>query len=174
MVKYRRNFVPGATFFFTVNLEHRNSTYLTDNITLLRESFRKTRFERPFTIDAIVILPEHLHAILTLPECDTDFPHRWRRIKSVFTRSLIRKFIPLPARDKTGRRLWQRRFWEHTIYDDTDFARHVDYIHYNPVKHGLVTAPIQWPHSSLHRFIRQGTLPNDWGGPTDDGSYGEP
>ena len=155
MVRYRRNFLPGGTFFFTVALADRRSTLLTDHISILRQAFRKARAERPFDIDAIVILPDHLHTIVTLPEGDSDFPHRWRRIKTIFTRGALYQDETIPPRDNTGRALWQRRFWEHTITDESDFARHVDYIHINPVKHGLVSNPLDWPHSSLHRFLRQ-------------------
>jgi putative transposase len=92
----------------------------------------------------------------------------------VFTQSLGRTGAVLPRRDRTGRSLWQRRFWEHTIRDDIDFGHHVDYIHYNPVKHGLVSAPASWPYSSVHRFIRQGVCAKDWGGSAHDGIFGEP
>jgi putative transposase len=174
LVNYRRNLVPGATFFFTVALADRRSNALTANIALLRTSFRKARSERPFFIDAIVVLPEHLHAILTLPPGDTNFPLLWRRIKTVFTQGLIESGATLPQRDATGRTLWQRRFWEHTIRDNADLSRHIDYIHYNPVKHSLATTPTGWPYSSLHRFIREGICAKDCGGPAGDGLCGEP
>lgn len=174
MVNYRRNLVPGATFFFTVALSNRHSNALTANIALLRTSFRKARAERPFSTDAIVILPEHLHAILTLPQGDTNVPLLWRRIKTVFTQGLIESGATLPQRDATGRTLWQRRFWERTIRDDVDLAQHIDYIHYNPVKHGLTATPSAWPYSSLHRFIRAGICTKDWGCPPGDGLCGEP
>jgi putative transposase len=154
MVRYRRNFLPGGTFFFTVTLADRQSTLLTDQVSLLRDAFRKASAERPFEIDAIVVLPDHLHAILTLPEGDADFPHRWRRIKSIFTKRVLYHAKTIASRDHTGRLLWQRRYWEHTIRDETDFSRHVDYIHFNPTKHGLVSNPLDWPHSSLHHFAR--------------------
>jgi putative transposase len=175
VVGYRRNFVPGGTFFFTVALEDRRSTLLTRRIDDLRSAFRQVRQEWPFDVDAIVVLPEHLHAILTLPEGDIDFPLRWRRIKTVFTRAVIAGGAALATRDGGGRVLWQRRFWEHTIRDDDDFSRHVDYIHFNPVKHGYVASPSDWPHSSLHRYVRDGVFPPDWGGvggATE--SFGEP
>ncbi len=114
-------------------------------------------------LDAIVVLPDHLHAVMTMPQDDADFSGRWRRIKALFARSL-------------GVSPWQSRFWEHTIRDEGDFARHVDYIHYNPVKHGLVPAVVEWPHSSFHRYVRAGILSADWGGSTaaDEGQFGEP
>ena len=175
MVNYRRNLLPGATYFFTVTLADRRSTALITHIDVLRHAFRVTRREMPFQIDAIVILPDHLHSIITLPEGDAHFPQRWRSIKTTFTRGVMQTGTPLFNRDGTGRRLWQRRYWEHTIRDDNDFVRHVDYIHYNPVKHGLAAAPAAWPYSSLHRLIRAGVVPPDWGqGVTFDGAFGEP
>jgi putative transposase len=155
MVHYRRHIIPGATTFFTVKLEDRHATWLTTHITALREAFRKTRAEHPFKIDAIVILPNHLNALLTLPEDDADYPHRWRRIKSLFTRAVLHSGAQLPTRDHTGRTLWQRRYWEHLIRDETDLANHITYIHNNPVRHGLVSHPQDWPHSSLHQHLRQ-------------------
>ena len=162
MVQYRRNRVPGATYFFTVTLQDRTSDALTRHAGALRQAFRKAQAERPFAIDAIVVLPEHLHTVLTLPECDGDYPHRWRRIKTLFTQSLLNTGVALAQRDTTGRALWQRRYWEHTIRDEADYMRHVDYIHYNPVKHGLVAHAEDWPFSSLHGYIRQGVLPAGW------------
>ncbi len=165
MVRYRRNFVPGGTYFFTVTVLDRRSSILVDEIDALRAAFRTTRHERPFMVDAIVILPDHLHAILTLPDGDADFSGRWRRIKASFTHRVAPRH-PLAPTAKGEYPLWQRRFWEHTMRDDGDVARHIDYIHYNPVKHGLVSCVVDWPHSSFHRYVRQGLLPSDWGGTT--------
>jgi len=140
MVRYRRNFVPGGTFFFTVTLDDRRSSALVDHVALLRAAFRKTRTERPFVVDAIVVLPDHLHAIMTLPPDDSDFSDRWRRIKGIFTRSVVAAGVPI-SRDHRGEyALWQKRFWEHTIRNDRDFERCADYIHFNPVKHRLVAS----------------------------------
>ncbi|MFH1345989.1 MAG: transposase [Pseudomonadota bacterium] len=175
MVRYRRNFVPGGMFFFTLTLLDRRSSALVVHVALLRDAFRKTRNERPFAIDAIVILPDHLHAIMTLPSGDSDFSGRWRRIKGRFSRSVAAAGMPI-SRDHRGEYvLWQRRFWEHTVRDDADFERCADYIHFNPVKHRLVTSPNAWPFSSLHRYVRAGVLPGDWGGdgPRDDTNFGE-
>jgi REP element-mobilizing transposase RayT len=116
------SFVGGGAFFFTVALEDRNSDVLITHIVTLRAAFRTARAERKFEIDAIVILPDHLHAILTLPKGDADFPRRWRRIKAAFTHGVRRDGIDLPRRDGAGFVLWQRRFWEHTIRDDADLA----------------------------------------------------
>ena len=164
MVRYRRNFLPGGTFFFTVTLDDRRSSALIDHIGLVRAAFRGTRNLKPFVIDAIVILPDHLHAIWTLPESDADFSDRWRRIKGAFTRGVVATGASVPSDHRGEYALWQRRFWEHTVRDERDFERCVDYIHFNPVKHGLVSSPVAWPFSSLHRYIRAGVLPRDWGG----------
>ncbi len=174
MVQYRRDFLPGGTFFFTVALEDRRSNLLTERVTDLRAAFRRARTERPFDIGAIVILPDHLHAIMTLPQDDGDFPLRWRRIKTLFTQAVIARGATFKSRDGGGHSLWQRRYWEHTIRDADDFTRHVDYIHYNPAKHGHVANPVDWPYSSLHRFIRRVILPPAWGASSDAGGFGEP
>jgi putative transposase len=175
MVRYRRNFVPGGTFFFTVTLDDRRSSVLVDHVALLRAAFRKTRTERPFVVDAIVVLPDHLHAIMTLPPDDSDFSDRWRRIKGTFTRSVVAAGVPI-SRDHRGEyTLWQKRFWEHTIRNDRDFERRADYIHFNPVKHRLVSSPSNWPFSSLHRYVRAGILTQDWGGDShvESANFGE-
>ena len=164
MVRYRRNFIPGGTWFFAVTLADRRSTALVEHVEALRLAFRTARCERPFCIDAIVVLPDHLHAILTLPPNDADFSGRWRRIKGHFSSELIRTGHGIKRWSNGDLALWQRRFWEHTIRDDSDFARHVDYIHFNPVKHGLARRVRDWPHSSFHRLVREGLLPDDWGG----------
>ena len=176
MVRYRRNFVPGGTYFFTVTLADRRSRALVDHIGALRNAFRTARRERPFAIDAVVILPEHLHIVMTLPPGDADFSGRWRRIKGAFTRSLAATGTTFARNRKGEHALWQRRFWEHTIRDDGDFARHVDYIHINPVKHGLVARVRDWPYSSFHRYVRRGVLPQDWAGTAASGEagFGEP
>jgi len=164
MVAYRRNFVPGGTFFFTVALADRRASVLVDYVSSLRAAFRVTRKERPFSIDAIVVLPDHLHAMFTLPPEDSDFSGRWRRIKSLFTRQVVARGFSAARNDKGEYQVWQRRFWEHTIRNETDFERHADYIHYNPVKHGLVSQVTDWRQSSFHRYVREGILPSDWGG----------
>ena len=175
MVRYRRNFLPGGVYFFTVALADRRSAALVDHIDALRTALRVGRRERPFAIDAIVILPDHLHAILTLPPNDADFSGRWRRIKGHFSSALIETGIELNRSPNGDLALWQRRFWEHTIRDENDFSRHVDYIHFNPVKHGLVTRVLDWPHSSFHRHVREGLLSADWAGDAreDGAGFGE-
>lgn len=162
MVNYRRNFVPGGTYFFTVALRNRHSSQLTDSICLLRESFRDTMRAKPFRIDAIVVLPDHLHAIWTLPPDDGDYPGRWKAIKSDFSRRLLKSGILVEKRQDGSMLVWQRRYWEHTIRDNEDLNHHIDYIHINPVKHGLVKQVADWPFSSFHRYVKQGLLPSNW------------
>ncbi len=169
MTNYRRNLARGGTYFFTLNLEDRRLSLLTDHIEQLRHTFTYTRSRHPFAIDAIVVLPEHLHAIWTLPDDDGDYATRWRLIKSTFSRALpTGEAVSRSRSDRGERGIWQRRYWEHTVRDEEDFARHVDYVHYNPVKHGHVTQVKDWPHSSFHRMVRQGGYPEDWGGDVRD------
>ncbi len=152
MTNYRRANITGATSFFTVNLAERKRTYLIDHIDLLKRVLREEMARHPFTIDAMVVLPEHLHAIWTLPENDADFSNRWRRIKAAFSKALPNTERRSASRESKGERgIWQRRFWEHLVRDKLDYARHVDYIHFNPVKHGHVLNVKDWPHSSFHR-----------------------
>ena len=140
MTDYRRNFISGGTFFFTVNLAERHLRLLTEYVEKLRTAFRETRQRHPFEIDAIVVLPDHLHALWTLPEGDWDFATRWQLIKAAFSRGLPTGERVSRSRAAKGERgIWQRRYWEHTIRDANDFARHVDYIHINPLKHRFGT-----------------------------------
>jgi putative transposase len=154
MSRYRRLFAPGGTWFFTVNLEDRASTALTEEIDLLRAVWRDVMRDHPFRTDAAVILPDHLHAIWTLPPGDSDFPTRWKKIKAGFSRHCRAVGQPGPSKQRKGEKgIWQRRFWEHMIRDDADLAAHVAYCHWNPVRHGLVARPEDWPHSSVHRRV---------------------
>jgi putative transposase len=165
MTAYRRNFIPGGCFFFTVNLADRQQRLLTENIEALRSAFRETRQRHSFTIDAVVVLPDHVHAIWTMPEGDRDFATRWRLIKSTFSRNVAAgEPVSASRAAKRERGIWQRRYWEHTIRDEDDFARHIDYVHINPVKHGLVTRVRDWPHSSFHSMVKLGIYPEDWAG----------
>jgi putative transposase len=176
MTNYRRNFVPGASYFFTVNLAERRLRLLTEHIGSLRSAFRYTRARHPFTIDAIVVLPDHLHTVWTLPDGDADFATRWRLIKSTFSRaSPVGERVSVSRATKGERGVWQRRYWEHTLRDEADFARHVDYIHFNPVKHGHVGRVRDWPYSSFHRMVRLGMYPQGWAGDAweDPAGYGE-
>jgi putative transposase len=170
MVNYRRNFIPGGTYFFTVALRNRHSSRLVEHIDALREVFRKTKEARPFEINAVVILPEHLHTLWTLPPGDANYPARWKAIKSGFTHELEKRGLMITKRKDGSALLWQRRYWEHTIRDEDDLNSHIDYIHHNPVKHGWVERVMDWPHSSFHRYVRQGLLPASWG----YGAYSEP
>ena len=176
MVQYRRNRVPGGTYFFTVTLRDRRATTLSEYIDALRAAFRETLLERPFVMDAMVVLPDHLHAVWTLPQEDVDYAGRWRSIKSRFTRALVKSDVELVRNVKGEYDLWQRRYWEHTIRDDVDLARHVDCIHFNLVKHGLVEQVRDWPYSSFHLFVRRGLCAADWAGvdmKSENGGYGE-
>jgi len=175
MVQYRRNRVEGASYFFTLALADRSSAALTDHIALLGDAIRGAKARLPFDVDAVVVLPEHLHAIWTLPEADSDYPTRWTAIKSSFTHAARKQGLALADRPDGGFDLWQRRYWEHTLRSEADVARHIDYIHFNPVKHGWVKRAADWPHSSFHRYVRMGVYPEDWGMAADvGGAFGEP
>jgi putative transposase len=163
MPDYRRNRVPGGIYFFTVNLFDRGSDLLVTRIDPLREAVRKVRAQRPFLIDAWVVLPDHMHCLWTLPEGDSDFPSRWRLIKTAFSTSLLKTEQRSKAMIRRGERgIWQRRYWEHTIRDERDYAAHMDYIHFNPVKHGYVATPAAWPYSSFRRCVEHGLYPAEW------------
>jgi putative transposase len=165
MPNYRRNRVTGGTYFFTVNLRDRHSDLLVAEIDALRNSVRATRARYPFHIDAWVVLPDHMHCLWTLPTGDAGFPVRWQMIKAMFSRAVPRaeeRRASLVRKRESG--VWQRRYWEHTIRDDQDYAVHADYIHFNPVKHGLAAHPADWPFSSFARCVRLGLYPSDWAG----------
>jgi putative transposase len=163
MPNYRRLFIPGGCYFFTVNLNDRNSRLLVDHIEALRVAVRDTRARFPFEIDAMVVLPDHLHAIWTLPEGDMDFAVRWRWIKIRFSRSIPNNEPRSASRTGRGERgIWQRRYWEHLICDDRDLDAHIDYCWFNPVKHGLVANVEDWPYSSFHREYRDSPRPDDF------------
>ena len=165
MPQYRRYRLPGGCYFFTVTLADRRKTHLTDHIDDLRDAIRWTRNRRPFQIEAMVVLPEHLHCIWSLPEDDADYSSRWKMIKARFSRALPCAEARSRSRIQQGERgIWQRRFWEHTIRDELDYERHVDYIHFNPVKHGHVAQAGEWAYSSFGRFVARGDYPADWGG----------
>ena len=154
--------VPGGTFFFTVTLADRSTDVLVQHLHLLGDALRATQAERPFRVLAMVVLPEHLHAVFALPGGDGDFPARWRGIKAGFTARVAASGQDV-CRDAAGkRRLWQRRYCDHVIRDATDLRHHVDYIHYNPVKHGLVARPLDWRWSTLHRHVAAGVIEPDW------------
>jgi putative transposase len=163
MTDYRRNRVPGGTYFFTVNLLDRTSDLLTRHIISLRTAVSDVREKAPFHIDAWVVLPDHMHCLWTLPEGDADFSSRWRAIKTNLSRQLPTNEPRSSSRMAKGERgIWQRRFWEHTIRDEHDYATHMDYVHFNPVKHALVPEPADWPYSSFHRCVERGFYPKNW------------
>jgi putative transposase len=169
MPDYRRNRVPGGTYFFTVNLLDRRSDLLVKQIDILRDAVRRARIRAPFHIDAWVVLPDHMHCLWTLPPGDANFPARWRAIKIAFVKSLPAgesRSAVMTSRGERG--IWQRRYWEHTIRDDRDFAAHMDYTHFNPVKHGLVAHPADWPYSSFRRCVDGGLYPQGWTGASDE------
>ncbi len=176
-MRYRRSDVAGATYFFTLNLADRKQTLLVDEFDILRDVINKVKKRHPFQLDAMVVLPEHLHVMMSLPEHDNDFSTRWMLIKSNFSRQLPKQERINKSRQLKGERgIWQRRFWEHLIRDETDFARHVDYIHYNPVKHGYVEQPVDWQYSTIHQYIKDGVLDKYWGSDCgeSDMKFGEP
>lgn len=168
MADYRRYYVPGGTYFFTV-VTKRRARFLCETHAreILRSKFRECQTRWPFRIEAIVLLPDHLHSIWVLPDGDGGYSQRWGWIKKEFSKEWIVSGgceQPIsPARRRRGDRgVWQPRFWEHLIDDEDDFERHFDYIHYNPVKHGLVECPRDWPFSSFHRWVDRGVYPPDW------------
>lgn len=175
MPDYRRNCVPGGTYFFTVNLLDRQASTLVTRIDALREAVRQVRSRRPFHIDAWVVLPDHMHCVWTLPERDDDFPQRWRAIKMAFVRALPKGEARSEVMARRGERgIWQRRYWEYTIRDERDYAAHVDYVHFNPVKHGFVRHPGDWPYSSFRRCVALGLYAADWmGGSMEPADAGE-
>jgi putative transposase len=170
MPNYRRAWCPGGTYFFTVNLlERTGNDLLVRHIDCLRDAVRKVRAEYPFTIHAWVVLPEHLHCVIELPIDDQDFALRWRLIKVYFSKSLPKTERLSTTRSRRGERgIWQRRYWEHLIRDDRDFVAHMDYVHINPLKHGLVSVVRDWPYSTFHGLVEKGVYPANWAGDSED------
>lgn len=175
MPRYIRAAVPGAAYFFTLALADRRSDLLVREIAVLRRAYAGVHRRHPFETVAICVLPDHLHAIWRLPEGDSGFAARWQQIKRSFSMH-VDVSVPLSGslRSKRERGIWQRRYWEHQIRDEDDLARHVEYIHFNPVKHGCVRRVADWPYSSFHRWTARGDLPESWGlAAAPDGSFGE-
>ncbi|MEW6660552.1 MAG: transposase [Thermodesulfobacteriota bacterium] len=169
MPRYLRSKTPGGTFFFTL-VTFQRRRFLTDprSRIILREAISEVRQQHPFSIDAWVLLPDHLHTIWTLPENDDDYSKRWGLIKREFSkraRSFLQQDQGMRQSKEKHREcaIWQRRFWEHQVRNEEDLHRHLDYIHYNPVKHGLVANVADWPYSTFHRFVKQGLYPDNWG-----------
>lgn len=178
-MQYRRVFRPGGTYFFTAVTFNRKHIFIDEgSVELLRQAFRYTMVNHPFSIYAAIIMPDHIHMVWTLPADSDDYPTRWRLIKSYFSKN-YQPTTSDPVTDsrmlKGEKTIWQRRYWEHLIRDEEDLQRHVDYIHYNPVKHGLAKSPAVWKYSSIHSFIQSGIYPVDWGvnDPKGDISGGE-
>ncbi len=167
-MQYRRARAKGGTYFFTlITLKRKKILAEAENVNILREAFKNVMNKYLFKIDAFVLLPDHLHCIWTLPQNDRDFSTRWRLVKSYFTRKCHERFklkqLRESRKNKKEQAVWQRRFWEHQIRDERDLLNHVEYIHYNPVKHGLVNAPKDWKYSSFHRYVHEGKYNNEWG-----------
>lgn len=174
MPRYLRPRTPGACIFFTVALAERGSDLLVREVGRLREAVAATRAERRFAVDAFVVMPDHLHAVWTLPEGDADYSVRWKEIKTRFTKSVGIVGRRNPSKFEKGEAgLWQRRFWEHHIRDEADHAAHVRYCWINPVKHGFVERAVDWPYSSIHRDIARGMVEPEWSGMIPDGRFGE-
>ena len=159
MSNYRRVYIPGGTYFFTL-VTYRRQSILADGerVEQLRQSFREVKAKRPFDLLAAVVLPDHLHCLWCLPEGDADFSTRWQMVKTSFSRRM-----PAKKRKDGAKTIWQPRFYDHCIRDESDFQKHLDYIHYNPVKHGLVSSPGDWPYSSFAHFVALGCYAGNWG-----------
>ncbi len=169
MVLYRRLRVGGGVYFFTVNLQDRESRLLVDNIVVLREAWHTVKCKHPFKTIAYVILPDHLHAMWQLPEDDVDYSTRIRLIKKYFTQKMVAENNSFNRNERGEYNIWQKRYWEHVIRDEKDYENHANYIHYNPIKHRLVRRSRDWMHSSFLNYVREGVYPIDWS----DGVGGE-
>ena len=180
MPEYRRSYLPGGTFFFTV-VTYKRHQILTNQIsrTLLHDAFQNVKNRYPFRVDTICLLPDHLHCIWTLPEGDSNYAMRLKEIKRIFSRQYGKQFGSSEKRNQSREKrqestLWQRRYWEHTIRDEKDYLVHLEYIHYNPVKHGLVNRVADWEWSSFHRYVARGFYDASWGGEYNHtGEFGE-
>jgi putative transposase len=156
---YRRVWQPGGCYFFTVVTYQRQASLIQkEYIHYLREAFHHVRKKRPFDIDAIVVLPDHIHCIWTLPNNDADYATRWRLIKHFVTCKIYKNNT-----NKNRVKIWQKRYWEHCLRDENDRQKHMDYIHFNPVKHGYVSSPLEWPYSSFGRAVEMGQYDKNWG-----------
>ncbi|HUR41924.1 MAG TPA: transposase [Verrucomicrobiae bacterium] len=156
MPNYVRTYVPGATYFFTVVTAARQPALVRPDVRdALRRAFKATSARWPFSMEACVLLPDHLHCLWRMPEADADFSRRWSTIKRLTTQSI-------------GTSIWQPRFWEHVIRNERDYERHFDYVHWNPVKHGYSRSAAEWPYSTFRRFVARGVYPPDWATSVDD------
>ncbi len=164
MPNYRRTWCPGGTYFFTVNLlQRQDNDLLVRHIESLRTSVRLTKQGHPFKIHGWVVLPDHLHCVIELPEGDADYANRWRLIKRRFSNAVPKTDFRSETRIRRHERgIWQRRYWEHLIRDEADYRAHMDYMHINPVKHGLVERVVDWPYSTFHVLVRKNVYPENW------------
>ena len=176
MPDYRRNRIAGGCYFFTINLlERYQNPLLVQQIELLRDVVSRVRLRHPFDIDAWVVLPDHMHCIWTLPKGDDDYANRIRLIKTLFLKEIPKTEWRSDVRQRKGERgIWQRRYWEHTIRDERDYVTHMDYLHYNPVKHGYVDKVMDWPYSSFQHHVQRGHYPEHWGEGNIELNVGEP
>jgi putative transposase len=178
MTRYRR-ITAGSTFFFTIVTYRRRPILCKDAVrAALRQAIHDVRVTRPFSIDALVLLPDHLHCIWTLPDGDSDYSTRWSRIKRNVSRECHQAFhnsllLTPSARKRREVSIWQRRFWEHRIRDEADFERHADYIHYNPVRHGYAARASEWPYSTFRQYVKRGVYAPEWGEGPESGDFGE-
>jgi putative transposase len=163
---YRRIWHQGGTYFFTVNcIQRKGNTLLIDHIQTLRDAVKYVQILYPFHIHAWVVLPDHLHSIWELPQDDADYATRWRLIKTRFSKSIDKtEYINETRLKRNERGIWQRRYWAHLITDEKDYNAHIDYVHINPLKHGLVKQVSDWPYSTFHRYVDKGVYPKDWTG----------
>lgn len=176
MATFRRATVSGRTYFFTLATFGRQPLQTHPDVaSATGDAIRAVRAELPFEVVALALLPDHLHAVWTLPPDDADYPRRWALIKRRIARE-ARRFVTLPLPPSMTKRheagVWQRRYWEHLIRDDDDLQRHVDYVHINPVKHGYVKCAADWRYSTFHRYVKRGILPPDWAAETATGDFG--
>ncbi len=174
MPNYRRRRIEGGQYFLTL-ATHQRRRILCNSLarSLLRKAIAAEQARRPFRLDAVVLLPDHVHMLLTLPYGDVDYSTRVAQIKKRFTHEWLlaggSEGYPTASRQRQRiRGVWEKRFWEHTIADRRDFVRHLDYIHVNPVKHGLVQWPKDWPWSTFRQYVRKGTYEPDWCGNVDE------
>ncbi|MEJ2452532.1 MAG: transposase [Candidatus Thiodiazotropha sp.] len=170
MSNYRRARMPGGIYFFTVVTHHRKPLFASKHArSCLRHAMAEVKARHPFEVEAICLLPDHLHTIWQLPAGDRDYSQRWNEIKGICAKLFrddtgIKDRLSLSRQSKGETNFWQRRFWEHLIQNADDYRNHLDYLYFNPVKHGCVGAVVDWPWSSFHRHVREGVYPADWGG----------
>ena len=177
MLDYRRSKIAGGSFFFTLVTFNRLPIFTAEPArAILHSAWIEVQERFPFQTDAVVLLPDHIHCIWTLPDGNGNFSARWNAIKRLFTQGYLVQIGPGETRNASRQKrgeaaVWQRRFWEHMLRDNVDLNRHLDYIHYNPVKHGLVKKAGDWPWSSFHRYVKMGFYTPDWGEGMDNQCY---